>query len=354
MRFTTLTTFIAVLLTLLASRGEAWAQHTALVIPVRGEGAETSALEAATRSVQRRLQARGYSVVLLDEGIPSAGVSPGDLGELGRARGARIIVDTALVDFAGMTSVQVRIVSAEGVVLGEDADLARADTLPQDTAVVLANALQAVPRADRPAVTSGLDSPFGGPATTPAPDSPFEGPETTPDPQGGGQPPAVTPAPRPRRRPPPRHRRRPDFPERHVWLGAVVEPAMGTNRSSFNLTTGARGEFQWRGLTLGLDLHYTFIKDWEPRSNPSYHTMSVFAMAGYQIRLGSDRLTLPILVGGGYIPGNGGLLRFEVGLSIRPIDRMQIRLIFVCPNFWFVDDEMILFTSVSLAVLFGF
>ena len=128
---------------------------------------------------------------------------------------------------------------------------------------------------------------------------------------------------------------------------------MGTNRSAFNLMTGVRGEFQWRGLTVGLDFNYTFIKDWEPRSDPAYHTVSVFGMIGYKIRLGSQRLSLPILAGGGYIPGNGGLLRFEAGLAVRPRDRLEIRIIFVSPNFWFLGDEMVLFTSLSIAVLAG-
>ena len=129
---------------------------------------------------------------------------------------------------------------------------------------------------------------------------------------------------------------------------------MGTTRSAFNLMTGIRGEFNWRGLTVSANFHYTYVIDYEPASEPDYHTLALFGMIGYQIRLGSDRLYLPLLVGAGYIPGNGALLRIEAGLAIKPTDRIDIRVILVCPNFWFLDNDMVLFTSLSLALLFGF
>lgn len=315
------------------------AQETALVVPIRGPGASERALENATHSLRRRLEARGFTVRVLAENVPEAAVSVEDLAALGAAQSADLVVDGVLQDFAGMTSLQIRVVQPDGTLLGEDANLTRPETLPQDVAVVLANALRTVPHssASPQPGEEGLDSPFAGPAVR---QRPSEGP---------GQ---VEPVPPPQRQNRAR-RRRPSFPERHFWIGALIEPAMGTNRSSFNLLLGGRGEFQWRGLTVGLGFTYAYLKDWEPRSNPDYHTMAMFGMIGYQIRLGSDRLSLPILAGGGYVPGNGGLLRFEAGLSIRPVDRLEVRLIFVCPNFWFLDEEMVLFTSISLGLHFG-
>ena len=325
------------------------AQQSALLVPVRGPGAQADALQAATTSLRRRLETRGYTVTVLEQGVPPASAPAADLATLAQEAGADLVVDGSLQDFAGMTSLEIRIISADGSLLGEDADLARPTTLPQNAAVILANALESVPRPSgggarpSPRPDSDVESPFTSPTPTP--------PRTT-DPDRGEQgPPEVRPQPRPPR-PRPREAR-PTFPDRYFWLGALIEPAMGTNRSAFNLLVGARAEFQWRGLTVGVNVDYSFIKDWEPRSNPDYHTVSLFGMIGYKIRLGSDRLSLPILAGGGYIPGNGGLLRFEAGLAIRAIDQLEIRIIFVCPNFWFLEDEMVLFASISLGLLFG-
>jgi hypothetical protein len=327
---------VSSLLALMASPAPAWAQDRALLVPVRGPGADDAALQAATFSLGRRLEIQGYVVVQPAAGTAAVAVdaAPADLGALAQQASAVIVVDAVLQEFAGMTSLRVRVISAGGGVLGEDANLATPATLPQDAVQILANALRTVPPPTAGAAPppAGVESPFGaGPAAT--------GPAAT-----GTQ---------PYTGPRARVRRRPDFPERRFWLGGLIEPAIGTNRSALNLLIGFRGEFQWRGLTVGLDFNYTYIKDWEPRSDPDYNTISIFAMLGYQIRLGSQRLTLPLLVGGGYIPGNGGLLRFEAGLSIRPIDRLQIRIIFVCPNIWFLGDETVVFTSLSLQLLGG-
>lgn len=334
--FTLLLVVVSSLLVQLASPGAAWAQDRALLLPVRGPGADETALQATALSLRRRLESAGYEVVLPDAGAPAVPVdaAPADLAALAQQSTAAVVVDAVLQEFAGMTSLRVRIVSATGGVLGEDANLATSATLPQDATLILANALRSVPSPTAPSTPPppGVESPFGD---APPPAGEVAGPQ----PYTG---------PRARTR-----RGRPEFPERYLWVGGLFEPAIGTNRSSFNLLLGLRGEFNYRGFVAGLDFNYAYIKDWEPRSDPDYHTISVFAMVGYQIRLGSQRLTLPLLVGGGYIPGNGGLLRFEAGLSIRPIDRLQIRLIFVGPNVWFMGDETIVFTSLSIQLLGG-
>lgn len=330
--FALLLVVVSSLLVQLASPGVAWAQDRALLLPVRGPGADDTALQATMTSLRRRLESAGYAVTVPEASAPAVPVdaAPADLGALAQAASAAVVVDPVLQDFAGMMSLRVRIVSAEGSVLGEDANLATPATLPQDATLILANALRSVPP---PAPPAGVESPFG--AAPPA-GGEAEGPQPYTGPRASS------------RRP------RPEFPDRHLWLGGLIEPAIGTNRSSLNLLFGFRGEFNYRGFIAGLDFNYAYIKDWEPRSDPDYHTISVFAMLGYQIRLGSERLTLPLLVGGGYVPGNGGLLRFEGGLSIRPIDRLQIRLIFVCPNIWFLEDDTVVFTSISVQLLGGF
>ena len=336
----TLAATVFSLLAVLSMPRTATAQETALLLPVRGEGVDASALSNATTSIRRRLGAQGVTVRLVEENIPGVDVSLADLGQLAADARAAYIVDPALQDFAGMTSLRIRVVSAEGRLLGEAADLANASTLPQQASQILANAMQSVPRDIGPG-TSRVESPFNlgaEPAATQGP--PIETPRS------------VQPQPRPRRR---RARpRRPRWPDRLFWMGVLAEPAMGTNRSAFNLLTGVRAELQWRGLTFAINIDYSFVKDYEPRSDPDYHTMSISGMVGYKIRLGGDRISLPLLIGGGYIPGNGGLLRIEGGLSIRAIDRMEIRIMFLCPNFWFMSEDMVLFTGLSVGLLWGF
>ncbi len=316
---------------------EAMAQGTAVLLPLRGTGADANARRAAETSLRRRLEVRGYQVEVLTEGVPGAGASPAELGELARSRGAAIVVDPTLEEFAGETSLRIRIISPAGSVLGENANLSTATSLPQDAATILAVAMESLPETHAPPESgSGVEAPWDVPST------------------GRDEPTELVERPRAREdRPRPRRPRR-QWQDRRWWLGAQIEPAMGTNRNSFNLLVGARGEFQWRGLTVALNFQYTFVRDWEPRTNWSYHTLAIYGLLGYQIRLGSDRLKLPLMIGAGYIPGNGALLRIEAGLAIKATDRIDIRVLIVCPNFWFLENEMVLFTSLSLGLLFGF
>ena len=323
---------------------EAAAQETALLLPMRGEGSNPNARRAATTSLRRRLEARGYRVELLRDGIPPADAEAAELGEIATRRNASLVVDPVLEEFAGMMSLRIRLVAANGELLGEHSNLASTNTLPQDASRGLAEVLNTVPAAPT-ASPSAVEAPWEAPM--PQARAPRDRPE-------GAEPRVRSAEDRPEVRRRPRRRRRPRWNHRRWWLGANFEPAMGTNRSSFNLMTGIRGEFNWRGLTLAANFNYTYVIDWEPASDPDYHTVSLFGMIGYQIRLGSDRLYLPLLAGAGYIPGNGAILRIEAGLAIKPTDRIDIRVSFVCPNFWFLETDMVLFTSLSLSLLVGF
>lgn len=320
----------------------ATAQETVLVLPVRGSGLDHPSLDSATTSIRRRLEEQSYIVRVLESNVPGVDVSVGELGNIAQQNHARMIVDPVLQDFAGMTSLRIRVVNADGSLLGEEADIVEPATLPQTASQVLARILSSAS-----ITTPQMESPFDV--------EPREGPQQQQEIQ------IETPVQRPPRVQR-RRRRRPQFPERKFRLGLVLEPALGTNRSSMSMFAGARFEFNWRGLLVGANFHYTYIQDWEPRSDPSYHSFALFGMVGYKIRLGSERLFLPVAIGGGYILGNGGLLRIEAGLAIRPIDRLDIRIIFVCPNFWFVntvhhtgeeaieESQTIVFTSISLGI----
>jgi hypothetical protein len=325
---------------------QAQAQGTAVLLPLRGLGADNDARRVTLTSLKRRLEARRYAVITLTEGVPEPGAAASDLAAIARAQSARIVVDPVLQEFAGELSLMIRVVSSSGAVLGEHANLATVGTLPQDATRTLTTAMESVSAGpSAPPPETGVDAPWDLPDPVPTVEV---------------QPPPQDPSPRVERagteRPRPRPTsRRPRWRQRHWWLGGQIEPAMGTNRSSFNLLVGLRGEYQWHGLTVALNYQYAYIVDWEPRSNPDYHSMALYGMIGYQIRLGSDRLYLPLLAGAGFVPGNGAMVRIEAGLAIKPTDRIDIRAIFVCPNFWILGDgEMVLFTSLSLAVLVGF
>jgi hypothetical protein len=333
-------TLVLAVLVLQAPRS-ATAQTTVVLLPVRGEGASDDALRSATTSLRRNLEVRGLRIEVNPGDIPSGDADPAELAELARRRGAAMLVDPVLQEFAGTMSLRIRVISSDGRVLGEHAILASAATLPQDASRALADAMREIP--------AGVGSEGAVAPPWDLPERQVTEPVETP--RSGG---AEIRGERRRQlqgRPPQRRRR---WHQRMWWLGAMIEPAMGTNRSAFNLMTGVRAELNWRGLTVSANLDYVYIIDWEPRSDPDYHTIGVFGLVGYQIRLGSDRLFLPLMVGGGYLPGNGGLLRIEAGLAIKPIDRLDIRVTFVCPNFWFLGEEMVLFTSLSLSLLVGF
>lgn len=330
------------LVTLLAAAapGRAAAQSSALLLPARGAGADATALDSARSSLRRRLEERGLTVREV-ESSPGTDLGLAELGALARGEGTNLVVDPELQDFAGMTSIRIRVVTSQGVLAGEASDLASAATLPQDAGRVLARALAtASVAAPAPAAApeAGVASPWDTEPTSPPP-------TVTP---AGGEEPRHTRRRRRRRRPP-----EPEFRQRSVWLGGLIEPAMGTNRSAFSLMVGPRFEYQWRGLVAGLNLDYTYVVDWEPRSQPEYHSLAVFPVLGYLVNLGSPRFNLPIIASGGYIPGNGGLLRFEAGLAYKPTDQVDLRFIFVCPNFWFLEDTTVLFVSFSLQVLAG-
>jgi hypothetical protein len=320
-------------------------QDTVLLLPLNTD-ADVLSATAVDATLRRDLEAHGYRVLEAATPLNGASTPRHHLALAARTAGAAYVVEPTLETFAGMTSFHVRIADTTGRVVGEAREMVhQLPATPRQASRLLGLAMQtlpggAPPMASPPPPPPGLASPWQGETSPPQVATP-----TLEEPRG-----------RRPAQPSLRFRRRqgPDWPDRHFSFGPLFEPGTGTNRSAFSLMTGLRGEFTWAGFVASLNVHYAFVKDYEPRTNPDYHTLTLYGMAGYKIRLGSPRFFLPLLAGAGWIPGNGALVRLEAGLAFRLADRVELRTIFVCPNFWIMKEATVFFTTLSLALLVGF